>query len=175
MVTSASRGTLVGASVCSRSTPHAAMSSPATPPRAPSRTLSVSICRMSRARPAPRAPRIASSFCREAARVNSRLATLAQAISNTKQTAPSKISRGRVTSPTISSCIGTSRTPSPSFAGYWRSSRAAIPSMSDCAVPRVTPARKRPMIVSQNVPRDCIICANRSEGASGVQSSACSG
>ena len=47
--------------------------------------------------------------------MSSRFATLAQAISRTKHTAPSRMISGRLTSPTISSCIGTRRMPIPAF------------------------------------------------------------
>ena len=111
----ASRGRPAGARVCRSSVHHAATSRPAAPPIRPSSRLSVSIWRSSRRRPAPSAARIASSRCLEAARVSSRFATLAQAISRTKHTAPSRMISGRLTSPTISSCSGTRRIPIPAF------------------------------------------------------------
>ena len=55
---------------------------------APSSRLSVSSWRMMRPRPAPRAARTDISRARAVARASSRLATLAQAISSTKVTAP---------------------------------------------------------------------------------------
>jgi hypothetical protein len=55
--------------------------------------LSVRSWRTSRSREAPSALRMAISFPRAAARDSSRLATLAQAISRTKPTAPSSTSR----------------------------------------------------------------------------------
>ena len=63
--------------------------SPQAPPIAESSTLSVSSCAMMRPRPAPIAERIAISRRRPVARTSSRLATLAQAISSTRPTAPS--------------------------------------------------------------------------------------
>ena len=64
-------------------------SSPATPPSRPSSTLSVSSWRTSRCQLAPSAVRTAISFCRPVARVSSRLATFAHAISSTSVTEPS--------------------------------------------------------------------------------------
>ena len=63
-----------------------------------------------RQRLAPIAARMASSLWRTAARASSRLATLAQAISSTKPTAPSSTSRARRTSSTIDSFMGTTAT-----------------------------------------------------------------
>ena len=56
------------------------------PPSSESTTPSVSIWRMSRPRPAPSVVRIASSRYRPVARMRSRFATLAQAISSTTST-----------------------------------------------------------------------------------------
>ena len=58
------------------------------PPIMESSTLSVRSCRTMRPRAAPMAARIAISRERPIARANSRLATLAQAISRTQPTAP---------------------------------------------------------------------------------------
>ena len=84
------------------------MSSPSAPPISPSSTLSVSSCRTRRCQPAPSAVRIATSFCRPVARVSSRLATLAQAMSSTSATEPSSTSTARRTSPTT--CFGSGTT-----------------------------------------------------------------
>ena len=62
----------------------------AMPPMADSSTLSVSSWRTMRPRPAPMAERMAISRERPVARASSRLATLAQAISSTQPTAPSR-------------------------------------------------------------------------------------
>ena len=67
------------------------------------------------ARPAPSAARIASSLRRPSARANSRLPTLAQAISSTSATAASSITSDVRMSPTISSCSGTTVAPQPVF------------------------------------------------------------
>ena len=110
------RGTSAGMESCRRSTPHSASRAPKTPPARDSMTLSVRSCRRRRARPAPNEARIAISFCRAAARDSSRLATLAQAMSRTKATAPRRISRAVRTSPTISSWSGMRVIPMPVFA-----------------------------------------------------------
>ena len=63
--------------------PHAASSRPSAPPAAARTSASISSCWKTRPRPAPSAARIAISLRRPSARVNSRLPTLAQAISST--------------------------------------------------------------------------------------------
>ena len=119
MRTPVSRGRLDGASDGSAWMPQAANSSPAAPPTVASTRLSVSSCAINRRRPAPRAVRIASSLCREAARASRRFATFAQAMRRTSIAVPNRITSGCRTSPTISSCIGTSRTPMPALpSGY---------------------------------------------------------
>ena len=65
---------------------------------APSTTLSVSSWRTIRARPAPIAARTEISRLRAVARASSRLATLAQAMSSTKVTAPIAVRVTRRTS-----------------------------------------------------------------------------
>ena len=81
------------------------------PPASDSSTLSVSSCRMRRPRPAPIAARIAISRRRPVARTSSRLATLAQAMSSTKLTAPSRIHSVDCTSRTISFCSSSTLKP----------------------------------------------------------------
>jgi hypothetical protein len=63
---------------------HTAISTPSAPPMSASTTLSASICRTRRQRPAPSAMRTAISRWRAVARASSRLATFAQAMSSTK-------------------------------------------------------------------------------------------
>jgi hypothetical protein len=71
--------------------------SPTRPPAVANRTLSVSNWRTMRARPAPRAARVASSFSRAMLRASSRLATLTDAMINTKPMPASRIiSAGRM-------------------------------------------------------------------------------
>ena len=84
---------------------------PRAPPTRDNSTVSVSNSRMTCPRLAPRAARIAISFCLPDALARSRLATLPQAMSNTKLTAPSKISSVGLISPVICSRIATTVTP----------------------------------------------------------------
>ena len=79
---------------------------PSAAPAKESSTLSVSSCRTMRPRLAPIAARMAISRRRPMARANSRLATLAQAISRTKLTAPASTSRDERTLPTMASRMG---------------------------------------------------------------------
>ena len=79
---------------------------PARRPSSASITLSVSSWRMMRARFAPSAERMANSRLRPVARTSSRLATLAQAISSTRPTAPSRTSSELRASPTMESRSG---------------------------------------------------------------------
>ena len=89
------------------------------PPAMPSRTLSVSNWRITRAGLAPRAARIANSRVRPVERASRRLATLAQAIRSTKLTAPSSTSKIPFTLPTTSVLSGIRETPVPlSASGY---------------------------------------------------------
>ena len=74
--------------------PAMASRTPNTPPRSASRRFSVSSCRTSRLRPAPVAARNANSFCLAAPEASSRLATLAQPMSSTKLTVPSRKAKG---------------------------------------------------------------------------------
>ena len=67
---------------------------PTRPPATESSTLSTRCSRTSRPRPAPSARRTAVSFWRDDARVSSRLATLAHAISSTSPTMPMSTSSG---------------------------------------------------------------------------------
>ena len=85
---SSSRGMLGGFSARTRWMLQEARISPPMAPARPSRKLSVSNWRKICPRPAPRAARIPISRCRASARTRRRLATLAQAISRTKLTAP---------------------------------------------------------------------------------------
>ena len=66
----------------------------------PMKQVSERICRTTRTELAPRAVRIAISFCRARVLTKTRLATLAHAISSTNPTAPSKTSKAGRTSPT---------------------------------------------------------------------------
>ena len=85
---------------------------PTAAPARESSTLSVSSCRTMRARPAPMATRMAISRRRPMARASSRLATLAQAISSTRLTAPTSTSSEERTSLTRASRMGSRLKPS---------------------------------------------------------------
>ena len=78
----------------SRSAPQKARINPTRPPRPANSTLSVKSCRIKRARLAPTTRRTTISFCRDVARANRRLATLAQAISSTRPTTIIRIKSG---------------------------------------------------------------------------------
>ena len=69
---------------------HHATAIPARPAMDESITLSISICRIRRERPAPRAERIAISRTRAVARASKKLAALAQAIISTRTKTPSR-------------------------------------------------------------------------------------
>ena len=71
-----------------------ASSRPHTPPSTASSVLSTSNCRMTPARPAPSASRIAISGRRAAARASNRLAVFAHAISSTTPTIASRMNNG---------------------------------------------------------------------------------
>ena len=120
---------------------------PNTPPRSPNNVLSVSNCRSKRPRFAPNAVRMAISLCLAVAFDRSRLAMLAQAISNTRTTAPSRISKASRTSPTICSCSGITTDSRPALtSGYSLARRLAIELISACACCGATPAFRRPII-----------------------------
>ena len=87
--------------------PARASTRPSAVPQTAMTRLSASIWRTSCARLAPIAARTASSRLRPDARTISRLATLAQAMSSTKATAPINATIVGRTSPTRSSNIGT--------------------------------------------------------------------
>ena len=86
--TSSSRGIATGARCTNHFTAKTEIHTPSAPPARLSRKVSVSIWRMTRARVAPSATRIAASRMRPGTRVRSRPARLAQTISNTTPTAP---------------------------------------------------------------------------------------
>jgi hypothetical protein len=101
-------GTVVGIMrVMNSSIVHVPSRSPSVPPATASRKLSVRNCRTMRSREAPIASRTATSRCRAEPRASSRLATLAQAISNTKPTAPSIVRKTGRTSRAMRSFMGT--------------------------------------------------------------------
>ena len=85
----ARNGTPVGATAMKTRSRISASTHPAAAPAIASMTASVSVWRISLPRLAPSADRTASSRSRAAPRAENRLATLAQAISSTANTAPS--------------------------------------------------------------------------------------
>ena len=126
--TSCWRGRLPGGSSdSSQLIPQIASSRPTTAPTTARRTLSVSSCRMTCARPAPSAVRTAISRCRPDARASSAFATLAQAMSSTKVTIAR--SARSVRTDAVDDLVEERRTviPRPVFVwGYRRSSSEAI-------------------------------------------------
>ncbi len=152
--TSARRGIPCGSSATRASTPHTANSNPSAPPTTPRMTLSVSNCRTSRERPAPRAVRTAISLSRAAARASNRFATFTHAISSTKPTAPSRSQNALRISPTIASCRATAVMPTPSLlSGYCVASWRPMVSISTCACLADTPVFIRPTAVRYQAPR----------------------
>ena len=124
----------------------AARATPQAPPRAASTRLSTSSCRAISARDAPSAVRTVISRWRAVPRASSRLATLAQAISSTKPTAPSSSQRELVV-PRLRKLLrnGSTLTVQPWFdAGYARAIRAAIAARLALACSTVTPSLSRP-------------------------------
>ena len=100
--TSARRGMLLGIRAGAARTIAAATAQPTTPPATLRSTLSVSNCRTTRPRPAPSAPRMASSRRRAMPRARSRPATLAQASSSTSPVAAASMaSAGRNGRPSL--------------------------------------------------------------------------
>ncbi len=99
-----------------------------------------------RPRPAPTAERMANSRLRLVARASSRLATLAQEISNTSPTAPSIISSELRASPMIRSRNGpTVKCGSQSKFGNSRWNSGLTDSNSALACATVTPGWSRPV------------------------------
>ena len=89
--------------------PATARKSPNTAPQHERDTLSVSICRNSRKRPAPNAVRIAISFCRAPDRANCRFERFAHTINMTRPTAQASTKRAGRTPPLTRCAKGTSR------------------------------------------------------------------
>ncbi len=149
---SASLGRVLGGiaaiSPCSMAYP---TPTPSAPPPSVSSRLSVSNCPKIVARAAPRALRTASSFCRVMPRASSRLATLTQAISSTKPTAPSSSHSIWIRSGGRKSFFsGSTLAPQPlSLFGYTCAICAVTASIFCCACWSVTPGFIRPITSSQ--------------------------
>ena len=134
-----------GAACMNKRSPNSGTRSPAAAPREAKTTLSARSCRTSRSRPAPSAARIVNSRWRRAARATSRLATLAQAISSTKLTAPSRMSSsGRVLPYSRSCSVATSTVASRRNWGRYSFVRSNSAVSSVRAWAMVTPGASRP-------------------------------
>ena len=136
--------------------PTTASTMPQAPPASDSSRFSVTSCFTSRPRLAPAAARRASSFCLPMPATSSRLATLAQPMSRTKPTVPTRNVSIRSVPPNSASRIGTTR--APRFPGF--SPRASLSCRltavaSAAAASGDTPGFRRPMAV---IHRACGIC-----------------
>ena len=103
-----------------------------------------------RPHPAPSARRIATSFCRAAARESCKWATLAQAISRTKPTAPSKTRSSSRTPAVWLASRGRTLMPTSflhSIRGYAVLNSEKTRCISARACASVTPALRRPITV----------------------------
>jgi len=127
-------------------TPIAASPTPSTAPMPARASGSVRNWRMIRPRVAPTAVRMPTSFARMAACESSRLATLAQAMSSTRNTANSMvISSWRGSLPMMESVYGsTYAVMSLLVSGFCWATRRATPATSTPAASRVTPGLRRP-------------------------------
>ena len=154
--TSSRRGMLAGAKCTNPFTAKVATHTPSAPPARLSRKVSVSIWRMTRARVAPNATRIAASRMRPGTRIRRRLARLLQTINKTIPTAPRRKINPRRAGPTTSASSGRSaaRRSTPSFAclAIWDWTR--FNSASVCS--GVTPGPRRATAAKSNSPiRSC--------------------
>ncbi len=161
------RGSVSGPRDRSPATPQSASSSPSAPPSSARSMLSRSSSPASRVREAPSAERIVTSRRRPAARASMRLATLAQATSRTRPTAPMKTSNAGRISPIICSRSATTSAPQLAFdSGYCASSRRMIVVISCWARSSETPCPRRPKTVRKSARRGRVESV-----ASGVQTS----
>ena len=127
-------------------TPHIESTSPAAPPMQATSALSVMSWRMMRARPAPSAARTPISCPRVDARMSSRFATFAHAISRTKETAPLKIHSNGLALATSKSTSGrTSVICVPGFSSAVDGNRASVDSSSRRAASIDVPGDSRAM------------------------------
>ena len=105
---------------------------------------------MMRPRLAPNAALSPISFCRETPRASIKFAIFVQAMSNTKPTAPSRISSALRISPLNCARNGTSRIPQlVSKSGYCWVNRAAIVFISAWACSSVTPGFSLPTALAK--------------------------
>ena len=141
--TSSARGRPPGQKVTKGRMPRAASATPSSASGQSKTALSVRHWRTRRPRPAPRATRMASSRSRDTARASRRLAILAQAISSTRLTAPSRSHSVERTSPT-SGRSGSAKNVRPSLDfGNCAARRRPTMARSDCAWEIVAPGRSR--------------------------------
>ncbi len=123
-----------------------ASSKPSAPPATDNTIVSAKRCRTMAPRPAPNAVLMAISFRRDKVLASTRLATLAQAISRTKTTAPNNTSSAGRMSPTNCSRNGTTVAPHPlSSSGYCCSRRCEMLPSSALAWRISTPDLSRAM------------------------------
>jgi hypothetical protein len=132
-------------SVSSR-VPPSASTTPSTAPVHDNTRPSVISCAHKRPRPAPSAMRIATSFCRAAARASSRFDRLAQTISITMATAPASTHAASRMLPLTCSDNGLRKPPKLLRSGCSRTICGASARISACACAAVTPGFSRPII-----------------------------
>ena len=144
--TSCSSGMLTASSRASARVPATANTSPRSAPLHDSTMPSVSSCASRRRRPAPRAVRIATSFCRVAVRARSRLERLAQTISITIPTAPASTQTASRTRPLTCSASGLTLPWKPLRSGCSATIWPAIVLISARACSTVTPGLSRPIM-----------------------------
>ena len=134
----------------------AARPRPTREPRAASTKTSERICATTEPRDAPSENRTAASCSRPVARVSSRAAMLAHAISRSTRTEPKRIQSELETPPRITSLSGrTCVVISPSVTGYATARPFCTLSRSFLAASIVTPSFKRPKAVNHVASRRC--------------------
>ena len=141
---SSTRGKVVGSQGISICTPQLPSNTPSSPPIARMGYISTTLCRTRIPRVAPSAERTAFSRARSSPRARIRFARLAQPMSSTPATAPSRINRGRRANWEISWRNGAIRNETSLFeSGYCAANRAATVSISACASATETPGLSR--------------------------------
>ena len=165
-------GSWIGLRARSASLVHWASSQPPPPPSTTSRALSMSSNRTSCRSSAPIARRRDISRRRASPRASRRLATLAQAIRNTRATAPkSSDTAGRTSWKTSAASGETSADRFSLVAKYARSSCALIAVISAWAAARLTSSRRRASTGKLRLPR-CASAGAEFDERTGVQTAA---
>ena len=156
-----------------RCSPHHVSGTATRPPISARSTASVINCRTIRPRPAPIAVRIAISRDRPAARVSSRLATLAQAMSSTNVTAPIMVDVTSATSAGMKSSRNACAEPTSGSVGspYCTLMRREMAATSASACAAVAPGLSRAIIATPRTLRGAV----PRSGVIGIQISATSG